>query len=164
MKKLFVLPLLALLLAGCNNPAAPSEPSGDTSGGENEGNTFTINVSSWEEAESSHITRSSQGFTFSTSGDNLSGLISDGSLRIYAHMHLAISSETYTMSKIVFTTGAKKDGKSYKWGAGDLSTTTGEYTYTKDEVTGTWVGSSKSVVFDTNQQVRISSFSITVLE
>ncbi len=163
LKLFFLASVLFLPLISCSN--TPSEPidNPDDGSGADDTTTYTINVSSWEEADSSHITRVSQGFTFTTSGDNLSGLITGGSLRIYAHMHLTISSGSIVMTKIVFACSeAKYSSGDYKWGAGDLSTTTGQYTFSNDQKSGTWVGTSSNIMFDTNQQVRISAFEITI--
>ena len=164
-KSILLFPLLFLPLVACstspngNTEPGESEQGGDS--GEGHATVFEISVSSWEEADSSHITRISNGFTFTTNGASNSGMITDGALRVYATCTLTISS-SYTMNKFVFDCASKVDKKEYKWGAGELSTTTGTYTYNDDETVGTWVGSSNSIIFNTEQQARIKTFTITI--
>lgn len=81
--------------------------------------------------------------------------------RIYKDQNLTISSTAGNITKISFTCSIDKDDKN-KGGAKNLTTSTGTYTPSSDNLTGVWEGTSSSVVFKaTPKQFRATKIEVT---
>ena len=81
--------------------------------------------------------------------------------RLYQNQDLTISSTAGNITKIAFTCSIDKKDKT-KGGANNLTTETGTYTPSSDNLTGVWEGTSSSVVFKaTPKQFRATKIEVT---
>ena len=103
--------------------------------------------------------------TLSLTKDGITITLTDGTLsrtdnyRPYASSSMTISSASgKTIIGIVFNCNANGTNKG---GPGNLSTTTGNYTYESSGKVGTWSGSSNSIEFSVASQCQINSFTVT---
>ena len=81
--------------------------------------------------------------------------------RLYQDHNLTISSTVGNITKIAFTCSIESKDKT-KGGANNLTTETGTYTPSSDNLTGVWEGTSSSVVFKaTPKQFRATKIEVT---
>lgn len=120
--------------------------------------TFTAGTDKASAIGAATLTKNGVSIAIGANGGDLSRT---DNYRLYQNQDLTISSTAGNITKIAFTCSIDKKDKT-KGGANNLTTETGTFTPSSDNLTGVWEGTSSSVVFKaTPKQFRATKIEVT---
>lgn len=120
--------------------------------------TFTAGTDKASAIGAATLTKDGVSIAIGANGGDLSRT---DNYRLYQNQDLTISSTAGNITKIAFTCSIDKKDKT-KGGANNLTTETGTFTPSSDNLTGVWEGTSSSVVFKaTPKQFRATKIEVT---